>query len=143
MQSFLDYPVPEIDWQVAGKRNGISAPPVPNHQGNETIQSAGAWEPTIQKIVAFQHLGENWDGLAAAPPDHGVLASAIGLAYIFHEREVEPPHRVVPGLEGSVIFEWQFPDGLYCEVEIVRPFAADVMMIEPGKPAKHWPLPTE
>ena len=71
------------------------------------------------------------------------MTSGIGLAYLLSEKGVDAPQRVVPGLEGELIFEWQFPDGTYGEVEIVRPLYAEVMMIEPGKPAKHWTLPTD
>jgi hypothetical protein len=38
---------------------------------------------------------------------------------------------------------WHAPDGTYCEVEIDRPLHAEVMVIEPGKPARFWTLPTE
>ena len=54
-----------------------------------------------------------------------------------------PASRVVPGVTGTVLLEWQFPDGTYGEVEIVRPFYAEVMMIQPGRPPKHWTLPTD
>src|SRR2546422_246528 len=40
-----------------------------------------------------------------------------------------PPHAVVPGLDGSVIFEWQDPDGTFREVQIVRPLCAEVMVL--------------
>jgi hypothetical protein len=50
---------------------------------------------------------------------------------------------VTPGVDGSVALEWQFPEGTYAEVQIVRPLHAEVMVIEPGQPAKHWTLPTE
>src|SRR5207248_2060436 len=99
---------------------------------------AGLWEPTVQKLVAFQHLAYGWDGLEAVAPSPDLLTSAIGLAFLLHDRGVGPPHRVVPGLEGSVVFEWQYPNGLYSEIEIVRPLHAEVLMIEPGKPARQW-----
>ena len=56
---------------------------------------------------------------------------------------VEPPSAVAPGLDGSVNFEWHAPDGTFCEVEVLRPFYAEVMLIEPGQPARHWTLPTD
>jgi hypothetical protein len=67
-----------------------------------------------------------------------LLASAIGLAYCFWEKGVDPPHRVAPGVTGSIIFEWQDPDGTYSVVEIDRPLHADVMVTGPGTPAKQW-----
>ena len=97
----------------------------------------------MRTIVAMQHLGDDWDGQGARAPSQEMLVSAIGLAYTLLQKGMEPPSSVVPGLEGSVIFEWQWPDGTFCEVEIVRPFYAEVMLVEPGKPAQHWTLPTE
>jgi hypothetical protein len=76
-------------------------------------------------------------------PSRELVESAIGLAYLFYERGVDPPDCVVPGLDGSVNLEWQEPGGIYTEVEVVRPLYAEVMRIEPGQPAKHWALPTE
>ena len=81
--------------------------------------------------------------MGAKAPTKELLASAIGLAYVLHEKEVEPPCRVVPGLEGSVIFEWQFPDGTYAEIENDEPLHADVMIVEPGQAARHWTLPSD
>jgi hypothetical protein len=85
----------------------------------------------------------NWDGQGARAPSYDMLASAIGLAYTLYQQGVDPPNCVIPGVDGTVTFEWHDPDGTYTEVEIVRPLYAEVMMIEPGKPARHWTLPTE
>jgi hypothetical protein len=108
--------------------------------GHGEVRDAGPWAPAVIKLVEFQFLADDWDGQGALAPSHDMLASAIGLAYTLHQQEIEPPSRVVPGPEGSIIFEWQEPDGTYTEVEIVRPFHAEVMSIEPGRPAKHWTL---
>ncbi|MCI0462430.1 MAG: hypothetical protein L0Z62_36220 [Gemmataceae bacterium] len=138
----LDCSVPKEDWvQEISERNGVSAPPA-THSVGEPVE-AGPWEPAIQKIIAFQQLGDDWDGLGAVAPSRELLESAIGLAYLFYERGVDPPHSVVPGLDGSVNFEWQDPDGTITEVEIDRPLHAEVMLIEPGKPPRFWALPTE
>jgi hypothetical protein len=135
----LDCPVSKKDWDhEVGARNGITA-----HPEEPALTEAGPWEPAVQKIFSFQHLGDDWDGLGAKAPSRQLLESAIGLAYILSDKGVDPPDSVVPGVDGSVTFEWQDPDGTYREVEIVRPLYAEVMMIEPGKPAKHWTLPTE
>jgi hypothetical protein len=72
-----------------------------------------------------------------------VLKSAIGLAYTLLQQGIDPPSRVVPGPDGSAIFEWQDPDGTYTEVEVVGWLVAEVMLIEPGQAAKHWMLPTD
>src|SRR3989442_12499871 len=117
----LDRPVPRSEWaHKAGERNGVSrsgAKSLPQ----QSLADAGPWEPAVQKIVEFQHLGDDWDGLGAKAPSRELLASAVGLAYLFFEQGVRPPSRVVPGLDGAVLFEWQDPDGTCTEVEIVRP----------------------
>ena len=133
----LDCAIPKEEW--ISRRNGVSSLPAQPRAERD----AGCWEPAVQKMVDFQHLADDWDGAGARAPSRDLLASAIGLAYLLLEKGVDPPHRVVPGLEGEVIWEWQFPDGTYGEVEIVHPLYAEVMMIEPGKPARHWTLPTE
>lgn len=109
----------------------------------KSAEDAGPWEPYVQQIVQFQHLGDDWDGAGAKSPADELLISAIALANVFGIQGVPPPSRVVPGLDGTVLFEWQLPDGVHAEVEVVRPFFAEVMLIEPGQPARHWTLPTE
>ncbi|HTU89622.1 MAG TPA: hypothetical protein VMF69_05955 [Gemmataceae bacterium] len=146
MSSLLDCPIPEQAWlREVGQRNGAFTVPARLDAALESqrdVPDAGPWEPAVMKLVEFEHLGDNWDGLGARAPSSEMLASAIGLAYCFLEQAVDPPDCVVPGLEGSVMFEWHDPDGTYTEVEIVRPLYAEVMVIEPGKPARHWTLPT-
>ena len=147
MPSLLNCPVPEQTWlEEAGARNGASPASARLHGTNREqrqVPDAGPWEPAVLKLVEFQHLGDNWDGLGALAPSRELLESAIGLAYRFLDNGVDPPDCVVAGLEGSIMFEWHDPDGTYTEVEVVRPLYAEVMMIESGKPARHWTLPTE
>jgi hypothetical protein len=133
----LERPVLRKDWlEEVVARNGIVKKAPSEHAGD-----AGPWESAVQKVIGFQQLQDDWDGFGAQAPSRELLESAIGLAYCFLENGVDPPHRVAPGVGGEVVFEWQDPDGTYTEVEIDAPHAA-VMMIEPGKPARHWTLPT-
>ncbi len=129
--------VPIAAWpHEEGRTNGASQPPA------KAVEDAGPWEPHILKLHEFHHLGDNWDGAGAKAPSPELLLSAGALAYVFHNQGTPPPSRVVPGLDGTVLFEWQFPDGGYGEVEVVRPWFAEVMLVEPGQPAEHWTLPT-
>jgi hypothetical protein len=147
MSSLLDCPIREQNWlKEATLRNGIPSGTGWLHGVNKdqkVVPEAGPWEPAVREMVAFQHLGDNWDGQGAQAPSDEVLGSAIGLAYFFYEQGVEPPSRVVPGPQSSVIFEWQDPDGTYTEVEVVNWLFAEVMRLELGKPAQHWTLPTK
>jgi hypothetical protein len=140
----LGRPIPKNDWaREVGGRNGVSGLPAESPSEKKGIADAGPWEPVVQQIVEYQQLENDWDGFGAEAPSRELLASAIGLAYCYREQGVDPPQRVAPGVCGSVIFEWQDPDGTYAEVEIDRPLHAEIMVIEPGQPAKHWTIPTE
>jgi hypothetical protein len=147
MPSLAHYRIPEQTWlRESCQTNGTASAPVRLHAFNGNVKpvpDAGPWEPSVVKMVEFQHLGDDWDGQGARAPSHELLASAIGLAYTLKDQGVDPPHCVVAGVEGTVTLEWHDPDGTYTEVEIVRPLYAEVMMIEPGQPARHWTLPTE
>jgi hypothetical protein len=139
----LDCPIQKQAWsQEVGQRNGFSTPP--QERGLEQPWNhAGIWEPAVRKMVEMRNLADDWDGLGALAPSPALLESAISLAFLFHEKGVNPPQSVVPGLDGTVNLEWQDPDGTIAEVEIDRPFHAEVMVIEPGKSPKFWTLPTE
>jgi hypothetical protein len=146
MPTLLERRIPKKAWLAeAGQRNGISGKPAPsNGTGDQShTDDAGLWEPAVEALMGFRKLGDNWDGQGARGPSADLLASAIALAYLLSDQEVDPPSRVVPGPEGSIIFEWQYLDGTYAEVEVIEPLYAEAMLIEPGQPAKHWTLPTE
>jgi hypothetical protein len=144
MNALLESPVRARDWQhEASRLNGNGRAGDSKLGSAKLVEDAGPWEPIVQTIVAMQNLSDDWDGMGAKAPTREVLESAIGLAYLYAEQAVDPPHRVVPGLDGTVIMEWQEPDGTHTEVEIDRPLHAEVMLIEPGQPAKHWTLPTQ
>ena len=135
----LNCAIPKDVWAPEpGARNGIGVAPA---KGTKEI--AGDWDTSIQKIIELDQLGDNWDGLGASAPSRELIQSAVRLAHLLCAGGVEPPQSVVPGLDGSINFGWQDGSGYYAEIEIVRPFFAEVMVIEPGKPAKHWTLPAE
>jgi hypothetical protein len=138
----LNCPIPKDIWaQGLGARNGTAVSALATRKGRAT-DDAGAWETCVQKIVQFQKLEDDWDGFGAKAPSHDLIESAVGLADLLHQRGTDPPQVVVPGVDGSVSFEWQDAAGLYAEIEIVRPYFAEVMVLEPGKEPQHWTLPT-
>src|SRR5262249_26086943 len=102
---------------------------------------AAQWDKLVQEIDGFHKLGDNWDGLGARAPSNELLDSAIGLTRLWYARDLVPPIRVLAGTAGTVVFEWQGDAGIYAEVEVDRPFHADVMLVQPGQPTKHWELP--
>src|SRR6266849_1386675 len=138
MTPTLEVPIPEQDWLDEADRaysNGASA------QDDASDLDAAQWCKIVEEINAFRKLGANWDGLGARAPSNELLDSAIGLVRLWYGRHLVPPIRVLPGTAGTVVFEWQGDAGIYGEVEIDRPFHADVMLVQPGQPTKHWELP--
>jgi hypothetical protein len=127
--------IPGDAWrQPLQEKNG---PP----QGTSMVPNG--WKETVNKLSTFRNLEEDWDGQGANAPSGELVDSACALAALFQERGLDPPTAVAPGPGGTVLFVWQEKNGTYCEVEVERPFHAEVMLIEPGQPARHWVLPDE
>ncbi len=138
----MELSVPKQDWlDQAGRRHTNGD--VEHDGADEKTEElyAQRWQEILQEIDGFRKLGDNWDGLGANAPSNDLLDSAIGLARLYWGREMVPPIRVLAGTAGTVVFEWQDTVGDYGEVEIDRPFHADVMLVRPGQPGKHWELP--
>src|SRR5262249_49114411 len=140
MASLVEGPILEQDWQSeASEVKAALAAGACLRNGTGIETEAGEqdhWGAVIDQVAAMQRLGNNWDGLGAAAPSNELLASAVGLAGLLKQRGAAAPTRVVPGTDGAVIFEWQFPDGTYGEIELLRPFYAEVMLLQPGQPAR-------
>lgn len=135
----LDCAIAKESWSLAlCERNGTAT-----RLGDTRAEPTGAWQANIQKLIQLKQLEDDWDGLGAIAPTRELVESAVGLAYLLASQGVEPPQAIVAGTDGSINFGWQDASGNYTEIEIVRPFFAEVMVIESGKPAKHWTLPTE
>ena len=138
----LDCPISSQSWKDNGvNRNGNSRLPL-EVNGNNTLRDS-KWDECFDKIDRLRYLGNAWDGDVARSPNAATVSSAIELVSLFRRFAVPVPGRIAPGLGGEVILEWHFPDGTYAEVEIVRPYFAEVMVFEPGKSARHWTLPTD
>jgi hypothetical protein len=137
--AILEYSVQKQDWlRGVARHNGAAA----GHTCSPHIASPGPWEAAVQEVLSFDQLKDDWDGYGAEKPSPQVIESAIGLADCFIADGVEPPHRVAPGVAGSVIFEWQQTDGTYVTVEVDAPLHAEVMVVQPGKPTQQWTLPS-
>jgi hypothetical protein len=138
----LGLPIPAQDWlEQADRRHKNGA--VGQNRAAEKVEDSDSmqWQKILQEIDGFRKLGDDWDGLGASAPSDELLDSAIGLARLYWGRGMVPPVRVLPGTAGTVVFEWQDDVGDYGEVEIDRPFHAEVMLARRGKPTTHWELP--
>jgi hypothetical protein len=67
-----------------------------------------------------------------------LVQSAIHLANLLRQAQIDAPSCVVPGVNGTVVFEWQCADGAYLEIEITEPYRADVCLIVPGGSTECW-----
>jgi hypothetical protein len=94
------------------------------------------WQQLIEELRGFEHLGDDWDGLGAKPPAPALVASSVSLAHQLRQVHVRPPSRVVPGLDGTILFEWQ-QDGVFLELEVTQPGQAEWMQILPSRAAQH------
>src|SRR5262249_3591065 len=87
------------------------------------------WAGILAKLGSLEDLGDSWDGLGARAPAPELLRPAAGLADLLRERGWVPPSAVAPAVDGGVSLEWQGADDFFIEVEIDRPFHAEVMVI--------------
>ncbi len=101
-------------------------------------QDDTAWERQILELSAFDVLGDDWDGQGAEAPSDALVNSAVHLAEMLRENGVDAPACVVPGVNGTVVLEWQEPGGVYFEIEVTAPGKAEAMLIRPGMLADSW-----
>lgn len=103
------------------------------------------WDAAIREINKMRWLGKDWDGAGGKGPTSDVVDWAITLAERLRAKEITPPSRVAPGVTGSVLMEWQ-EGGVYYELEVPRPFAAELLTALPGQPPQWeevtWDDPT-
>jgi hypothetical protein len=98
------------------------------------------WNRRIDQLLAIRRLEDNWDGQGTPAPGVEVVDSALVLALLLRTEGVEAPTGVVQGVTGEVLFDWQWPDGKYLELEVTGAYTADLWVHEPGLPLKHVEL---
>ena len=118
--------------------NGAGHPGIataePHHSANEE------WEKRIANLEAFKTYKNDWDGQGAEALTNELVQSAIHLANVLRQANIDVPSCVLPGVNGTIIFEWQDADGAYLEIEVTEPYHADACLIVPGQPTEHWTL---
>jgi hypothetical protein len=98
-----------------------------------------SWDGRIDDLLKIRTLEDGWDGAGASAPGTELVDSALLLARNFRDRGYDAPSRIVAGVNGTVLFEWQ-DDGVYEELEVTAPFQAEMMRVVPGRPAEHWTI---
>ena len=91
------------------------------------------WDALIREIGQMRRLGDNWDGAGGMGPSGPTVDWAIRMAQSFRDRTAPPPSRVMPGVTGSVLLEWQ-SDGHLVQFEIPRPYAIELFDASQGQP---------
>ena len=103
---------------------------------NSSSVTQSHWSSIRKVIESFRELEEDWDGLGAKAPSEEIIRSAEFLVQSLRHGGLPAPSRVVPGLEGAVIFEWQ-DQSTYLEIEVSKPNCAEVMIVVGDGPAEH------
>lgn len=101
-----------------------------------------AWNQCLADLLAIRAFDDDWDGQSAKAPSADLVDSAVQLAEILRQQGMVAPSRIVPGVNGTVIFEWQQGD-IYRELEMTTPYCAEMLEMTPGQPPKHWIVSAE
>ncbi len=107
-----------------GRGNGVAGP---------------AWKRTTEALRDLGQLTDDWDGQGAEAPRPATTEGARALAAILETKHDVPPDRVMPGVTGTVILEWQ-REGWYVEIEVTDRQRADVMTTSPAGASTHGTL---
>ncbi len=92
------------------------------------------WDATLEGIESVSNLEEDWDGEGSPKPGKGTLRMAIHVVMRMAAIGVRPPDRVVPGVNGTVLFVWSTATG-YVELEAtesgIEYFVAQGVLVRP------------
>ena len=97
------------------------------------------WRAAIDDLLKYRGYADDWDGGGAAAVPADLVDSAILLAQRLQRDGSPPPTCTIPGVNGTVAFEWVIPGGRV-EIEVVEPFLAEVTEALPGQPVRRWVL---
>ena len=124
----------EITWRLGSSSTNAAL----------TMPELEPWELHFVQLRSFYRLEDDWDGLGGSAPLAGVVDTAFALLTAFQKHpDVEAPSRVIASPSGSVIFEWQTPDGHRLEAEISEPGLVEYCLKQLGTDPVFWeePLP--
>jgi hypothetical protein len=91
------------------------------------------WGECFSELLGFRDLQNDWDGLGAEAPCEWAIRGATELAENLRRQGWQAPVRVIPGVTGTVLFEWQ-KDGLLIEMEVASESRAEVLVMRDGQP---------
>lgn len=137
-------PLKPLGWPKASIAGDLSFPPATAGAENTALRVARGdlWSRRIEELLTIRSYEDDWDGQGAKSPSTKLVESALILAETFRQGGVEAPSRIVLGVNGTVIFEWQAGED-YCEIEVTRPSHAEGLRLVPGRSAEHWVIEAE
>ena len=89
------------------------------------------WDARMAQLKAFRSLEHDWDGDGSLAPGPDLTDGAISLAQSLQKQGVEPPDRVVVGVNGTIFFEWHTAEGYY-QLEVHSPTDAEARWVPSG-----------
>lgn len=92
------------------------------------------WSVLIDGLRAARQLEDDWDGQGAVAPAPALVDGAITLAQTLRVSGARPADFAIPGVNGTVVFEWHHPVE-YVEVEVVEPGRYVHRAVRSGLPA--------
>lgn len=119
--------------QLGRKSNGqANGPP-------QSMDQAARWREALAQLHALHEVEDDWDGQGAHAPEAVNIQAAVAWAEKM-QPHLAPPTRIMPGLDGEVLFLWQGRD-YYLEGEIETPAKIEWMLAVPGQAIEHWETP--
>jgi len=101
--------------------------------GKQRHAEPDLWKQHIDDLLDIRRMEDDWDGLGAPAPSIALVDSAILLVQILKDKGCHVPDRIVAGLTGTILLEWQGQGGAYLELEVTRPQHAEWTCMIPGK----------
>lgn len=90
------------------------------------------------KLEQIRSLRDNWDGEGAMAPGEEIVESTIALLNSLQIDGLPPPTRIVASQAASIVIEWQLEHGEHLEAEILEPYRAEWMLVQPNHHPLHW-----
>jgi hypothetical protein len=90
------------------------------------------WQRWNDRLIEMLTLKDGWDGEEAKAPIRELVFSVLDFVNQLRLAKAIPPSRIVAGLEGEVVLEWQ-SQGEHAELEALRPYEGEWMFERDGE----------
>ncbi len=113
------------------------------HTGPATAPPRNDWESCYAKLEDYRSYTDDWDGQGAilGSPAKAIgrelIDSAVALMRLLQNRSVHAPDWTLPGVQGTVGFEWDQPCGGSISIEVLDPETFEVFIRSPENEVEH------